>query len=237
VKSENIINRQRETTSHIKQIKRSNFLIILEEEAMVLSRRFAQVSSDEEDDVPITRSKGRNSASPEESLGKRRKRKTVKLYEDFEEKEADRKKKRKGNKEDEDMAEGDDDQAEEETNPEAEEEEDEEEEEKPDDACPVGDSVNVTGKGKGKRTHFNQFAYDGNTYDLVSFVLSLGFLILVEFDEFWVLIAVIMLRLQGFLVVDLELRFGLRFFFTIESALLAAITLLWILKSRVLRIF
>lgn len=136
---------------------------------MVLSRRFAQVSSDEEDDVPITRSKGRNSASPEETLGKRRKRKTVKLYEDFEEKEAERKRKRKGKKEeddDEDMAE--DEEEEEETPAEAEEEE--EEEEKPDDACPLGESVTITGKGKGKRTHFKQFAYDGNTYDLVGFV-------------------------------------------------------------------
>ncbi|CAH8272984.1 unnamed protein product [Arabidopsis lyrata] len=138
---------------------------------MVLSRRFAQVSSDEEDDVPITRSKGRNSASPEETLGKRRKRKTVKLYEDFEEKEAERKRKRKGKKEeddDEDMAE-EEEEEEEGTPPEGEEEE--EEEEKPDDACPLGESVTVTGKGKGKRTHFKQFAYDGNTYDLEDPVL------------------------------------------------------------------
>ncbi|WZZ41280.1 hypothetical protein YC2023_037539 [Brassica napus] len=52
---------------------------------MVVSRRFAQVSSDEEDDVPARRAKVRNSRSPEEATeGKRRKRKTVKLYEDFE---------------------------------------------------------------------------------------------------------------------------------------------------------
>lgn len=133
---------------------------------MVLSRRFAQVSSDEDDDVPITRSKGRNSASPEETLGKRRKRKTVKLYEDVEEKESERKRKRKGKKEDDE-----DEDMEEETPPEAkEEEEEEEEEEKPDDASPVGDSVKVTGKGKGKRTHFLQFEYDGNKYEVVSFV-------------------------------------------------------------------
>ncbi|KAL0730739.1 hypothetical protein Bca4012_026833 [Brassica carinata] len=106
---------------------------------MVLSRRFAQVSSDEEDDVPATRSKGRDSMSPEE--GKRRKRKTVKLYEDFE-----------------------DDVDEKET-------EEEEEEEKPDDASPVGESVKVTGKGKGRRTHFLQFEYDGNKYSLEDPVL------------------------------------------------------------------
>ncbi|KAJ4885528.1 bromo-adjacent homology (BAH) domain-containing protein [Raphanus sativus] len=111
---------------------------------MVLSRRFAQVSSDEEDDVPAsTRSKGRrNSRSPEE--GKRRKRKTVKLYEDFED-DVDEK--------------------------ETEVEEEEEEEEKPDDASPVGESVKVTGKGKGRRTHFLQFDYDGNTYNLEDPVL------------------------------------------------------------------
>ena len=106
---------------------------------MVVSRRFAQVSSDEEDDVPARRAKVRNSRSPEEATeGKRRKRKTVKLYEDFED------------------------------DKETEEEEEEEEEEKPDDASPVGESVKITGKGKGRRTHFLQFDYDGNTYNLVS---------------------------------------------------------------------
>ncbi|RID75655.1 hypothetical protein BRARA_B02689 [Brassica rapa] len=107
---------------------------------MVLSRRFAQVSSDEEEEeVAATRSKGGKPRSPEE--GKRRKRKTVKLYEDFEDdKETD-------------------------------EEEEEEEEEKPDDASPVGESVKITGKGKGRRTHFLQFDYDGNTYNLEDPVL------------------------------------------------------------------
>ncbi|CAN6846385.1 unnamed protein product [Brassica oleracea] len=99
---------------------------------MVLSRRFAQVSSDEEEDVRATRSKGGKSRSPEE--GKRR---TVKLYEDFED----------------------------------EKETEEEEEEKPDDASPVGESVKVTGKGKGRRTHFLQFEYDGNKYNLEDPVL------------------------------------------------------------------
>ncbi|KAL1214815.1 ASI1-immunoprecipitated protein 3 [Cardamine amara subsp. amara] len=143
---------------------------------MVVARRFAQVSSDEEDDVPVTRSKARNSASPEESVGKRRKRKTVKLYEDVEEKESERKRKRKVKKDmDEDMEEPEEEpeeeeEEEEEVAPEADGEE-EEEEEKPDDACPVGPSVNVTGKGKGKRTHFLQFEYDGNKYDLEDPVL------------------------------------------------------------------
>ncbi|WZY77659.1 hypothetical protein YC2023_024043 [Brassica napus] len=107
---------------------------------MVLSRRFAQVSSDEEEEeVAATRSKGGKPRSPEE--GKRRKRKTVKLYEDFED------------------------------DKETEEEEEEEEEEKPDDASPVGESVKVTGKGKGRRTHFLQFDYDGNKYNLEDPVL------------------------------------------------------------------
>ncbi|CAN6808844.1 unnamed protein product [Brassica oleracea] len=107
---------------------------------MVVSRRFAQVSSDEEDDVPARRAKVRNSRSPEEATeGKRRKRKTVKLYEDFED--------------------------------DVEEEEEEEEEERPEDANPVGESVKVTGKGKGRRTHFEQFEYDGNRYKLEDPVL------------------------------------------------------------------
>ncbi|CAH2071237.1 unnamed protein product [Thlaspi arvense] len=128
---------------------------------MVVSRRFAQVSSDDEDDVPLTRFKGGNSRSPEVSMeGKRRKRKPVKLYEDddeddAEEKEAERKRKRRGRKEEDE---------EEEMPPER-------EEEKPDDAMPIGEAVKVTGKGKGRRTHFTQFEYDNNIYELEDPVL------------------------------------------------------------------
>ncbi|CAN8246449.1 unnamed protein product [Cochlearia groenlandica] len=136
---------------------------------MVVSRRFAQVSSDEEDDVPATRSsKGRSSRSHEEAEGKRRKRKKVKLYEDVDDdveeaKETERKRKRMRKKyEDEDS---------EEETPQKEKEEEEEEEDKPDDANPIGESVKVTGKGKGRRTHFVKFEYDGNKYELEDPVL------------------------------------------------------------------
>ncbi|KFK31915.1 hypothetical protein AALP_AA6G175400 [Arabis alpina] len=144
---------------------------------VVVSRRFAQVSSDDEDDLPIRRSKGRNSTSPEEMEGKRRKRKKVKLYEDDDDDvEEERKRNRRGRKEeeeeeeeeDEEMVPEDDDEVEEE---EDEEEKEDEEEEKPDDASPVGELVKVTGKGKGKRTHFTQFEYDGNKYELEDPVL------------------------------------------------------------------
>ena len=37
------------------------------------------------------------------------------------------------------------------------------------DAKPIGDVVRVSGKGKGRRSHYEAFEYDGNRYDLVSF--------------------------------------------------------------------
>ena len=114
---------------------------------MVSCGRFVQVSSsdDEEDSLAKTRSQGQNSRRPEETMeGKMRKRKKVSLNEesDGEEEETERKKKK-------------DD---EETPP---------KELDPDDAKPVGEPVKVTGRG----THYGQFEYGGNRYELVSYIM------------------------------------------------------------------
>ncbi|KAG5383994.1 hypothetical protein IGI04_035464 [Brassica rapa subsp. trilocularis] len=114
---------------------------------MVSCRRFAQVysSDDEEDSLAKTRSQRQNSRRPEETMeGKMRKRKKVSLNEesDGEEEETERKRKK-------------DD---EETPP---------KELKPDDAKPVGEPVKVTGRG----THYGQFEYGGNRYELEDSVL------------------------------------------------------------------
>nr|VDD31017.1 unnamed protein product [Brassica oleracea] len=114
---------------------------------MVSCGRFVQVSSsdDEEDSLAKTRSQGQNSRRPEETMeGKMRKRKKVSLNEesDGEEEETERKRKK-------------DD---EETPP---------KELEPDDAKPVGEPVKVTGRG----THYGQFEYGGNRYELEDSVL------------------------------------------------------------------
>ncbi|KAM3321761.1 hypothetical protein P3S67_002912 [Capsicum chacoense] len=54
-----------------------------------------------------------------------------------------------------------------------EDEEEEREKEKPDDAEPIGEVVQVTGKGKGKGNHYESFEHDGNDYELEDPVLLL----------------------------------------------------------------
>ncbi|XP_022737040.1 uncharacterized protein LOC111289940 isoform X2 [Durio zibethinus] len=118
------------------------------------NRRFAQVStSDDEDEVPIPPRRLRSEDKRQES-----KRKKMKLQEaddeEDEEREMKRKRKRK-KKRDED------------------EEEDEEEEEGgvQEDAKPIGEVVRVSGKGRGRRSHYEAFEFDGNRYDLEDPVL------------------------------------------------------------------
>ncbi|CAG7862618.1 unnamed protein product [Brassica rapa] len=114
---------------------------------MVWSRRSAQVSSgdDEEKIVRETRSQGQNSRRLEETMeGKRRNRKMVRLYEESDGDEEEKEKK------DEDEKEGG---------------------EKLHGAKPVGEPVKVSGKGKGRRTHYRQFEHGGNRYQLEDSVL------------------------------------------------------------------
>ncbi|KAB5573569.1 hypothetical protein DKX38_000763 [Salix brachista] len=131
------------------------------------NRRFAQVStSDEEDEAPP---KARSSSTTTRPANvSERKRKKMKLQEEEEEEEEEevvttrrgrgrpRKKAREVKLEDE---------AEEEL------EEDPEEEVPQEDAKAFGDSTRVSGKGRGRRTHYDAFEFDGNRYELEDPVL------------------------------------------------------------------
>ncbi|XP_022720317.1 uncharacterized protein LOC111278105 [Durio zibethinus] len=115
------------------------------------NRRFAQVStSDDEDEVPIPTRRSR----PEDTR-QERKRKKMKLQEEEEDGERELKKKKMKKKRDEDD----------------EEEEEEEEEGVQEDAKPIGEVVRVSGKGRGRRSHYEAFEFDGNRYDLEDPVL------------------------------------------------------------------
>ncbi|KAL2490008.1 bromo-adjacent-like proteiny (BAH) domain-containing protein [Forsythia ovata] len=113
------------------------------------NRRFAQVAtSEDEDDVPPA---SRRSVGDENQ----RRRKKVHLDDDeeFEVEEENSKETKK---------------KEEILEPEAKIENEEEEEVE---AQPIGDVVRVSGKGKGKKNHYQSFEYDGITYDLEDPVL------------------------------------------------------------------
>uniref|UniRef100_A0A2N9FSL2 Uncharacterized protein n=1 Tax=Fagus sylvatica TaxID=28930 RepID=A0A2N9FSL2_FAGSY len=51
-------------------------------------------------------------------------------------------------------------------------EEDEDEEPPQEDAKTIGDSIRLSGKGRGRRSHYEAFEFDGNRYDLVSHLLG-----------------------------------------------------------------
>ncbi|KAK7358619.1 hypothetical protein VNO77_00555 [Canavalia gladiata] len=118
------------------------------------NRRFTQVAtSDEEDEAP-PRPK-QHSPAEESRSRSQRKRKRMKLLEEEEEEEdaeeeekEDKKKKRKPK-----------------------DKQDEEEEPQLEDAKPIGESVRVSGKGRGRRKHFESFEFDGNQYTLEDPVL------------------------------------------------------------------
>lgn len=126
----------------------------------MVNRRFTQVAtSDDEDDSPPRPSKqqsGTTTSTLEDNRSKAlRKRKRMKLQEEEdeeeEEKEKEKKKKKRKPKEK---------QEDEETS-------DEEDEPPQEDAKPIGEPVRVSGKGRGRRKHFESFEYDGNEYTLV----------------------------------------------------------------------
>ncbi|KAG8662093.1 hypothetical protein MANES_01G061900v8 [Manihot esculenta] len=116
------------------------------------NRRFAQVStSDEEDDAPPPPPKTRSSTKLEENESNRKK---IKLSDENEEKISGGKVKRKARVE------------------KTVEDPDQEEEEVPqEDAKPVGEPVKLSGKGRGRRSHYEAFDFDGNRYDLEDPVL------------------------------------------------------------------
>ncbi|CAN0841312.1 Chromatin remodeling protein EBS [Linum grandiflorum] len=121
------------------------------------NRRFAQIDSDDDDDLPL---RTRSSAKSEGS-GRRLKRVRLANEEEEEENGGRRGKKRKGEEEE----------VEDDVEEEPAEEEEEEEEEVQEDAKPVGEPVKVSGKGKGRRTHYDAFEFDGIQYELEDPVL------------------------------------------------------------------
>ena len=62
------------------------------------------------------------------------------------------------------------------------------------DAKPIGDAVRVSGKGRGRRSHYEAFEFDGNRYDLVSFLYSCLWRVF-----YLVGFRVLMVRVWGFL--------------------------------------
>ncbi|XP_022996068.1 uncharacterized protein LOC111491384 [Cucurbita maxima] len=128
------------------------------------NRRFAQVStSDEEDEVPATKQQFSNS---DDNMPIRRKRKKMKFIEEEEEEQEEegeernrrsRRSRNKGEKEVEAYKQQADDEN--------------EDDQSQEDAKPVGDAVRVSGKGRGRKSHYNAFEYDGNRYDLEDPVL------------------------------------------------------------------
>ncbi|KAG5563243.1 hypothetical protein RHGRI_005856 [Rhododendron griersonianum] len=127
------------------------------------NRRFAQVAtSDDEDDLPPRAPRSVSPTTDEEKPNDRkRKKKKLKLNnkdddDDEEEKDRERKKQKKKAIEEE-----------QEEKPAS----DNEEEEVQEDAKPIGDVIRVSGKGKGRRNHYDAFEYDGLRYDLEDPVL------------------------------------------------------------------
>ncbi|KAL3001674.1 hypothetical protein AAZX31_08G014300 [Glycine max] len=121
------------------------------------NRRFTQVATSEDEDEappPPPPPKQQSSVSaPEENRSKQqqRKRKRMKLQEEEEEeeeKEEEKKKKKRKIK----------DKQEERSN--------EEEEPPQEDAKPIGEPVRLSGKGRGRKKHYESFEYDGNQYML-----------------------------------------------------------------------
>ncbi|XP_015085247.1 uncharacterized protein LOC107028621 isoform X1 [Solanum pennellii] len=139
------------------------------------------VSDDEDDHVQLS-----SRPTRDEGKANQRKRKKVRLDEEEEEEKANtedesrdkRRTKRKvpENEEEEEEERGRGKRIKKLKKVEEEEEEpepvkEEEEEEQQEDAKPIGEVIRVTGKGKGRKTHYESFEYDGNRYELEDPVL------------------------------------------------------------------
>lgn len=118
------------------------------------NRRFAQIStSDEEEEAPRRPSEERLESSP-----RRKRLKRIKLPEDEDEpkKEPPQQTKNKNSKSNKKEKEKEPSQS------------SSEEEPPQEDAKAIGDSIRLSGKGRGRRSHYEAFEFDGNRYDLVS---------------------------------------------------------------------
>ncbi|KAL1364419.1 hypothetical protein HN51_012612 [Arachis hypogaea] len=134
------------------------------------NRRFTQVamSDDEDEEPPRPKQQPASSCSPPSKQQQQKKRKRMKLQEEEdedeekeeqlqqeeeeeeEEEEERKRKKRKGKEKDKHV---------------------EEEEPPQEDAKPIGDPIRVSGKGRGRKKHFESFEFDGNQYTLEDPVL------------------------------------------------------------------
>ncbi|XP_058778285.1 uncharacterized protein LOC131652451 [Vicia villosa] len=110
----------------------------------MVNRRFTQVatSDDDEDETP----------PPPQQHSKLRKRKRMKLIDEEEEEENDNSDNNNDNEEEK-------------------EEEKKDPPQTPDDAKPIGDPLRVSGKGRGRKRHYESFEFDGNQYYLEDPVL------------------------------------------------------------------
>ena len=125
--------------------------ITKEKESAMGNRRFAQIStSDEDEEAPRRPS--------EESPPRRKRLKRIKLPEDEAEpkQEPPQQIKNKNNKSNKKEKEKEPSQS------------SSEEEPPQEDAKAIGDSIRLSGKGRGRRSHYEAFEFDGNRYDLVS---------------------------------------------------------------------
>ncbi|KAJ4712068.1 bromo-adjacent-likey (BAH) domain-containing protein [Melia azedarach] len=131
------------------------------------NRRFTQVStSDEDDDLPPPSSRTRKSEENQQQ-SRQSKRKRIKLQEEEDEEQEEekrkasrRERKRKGKEKEEEKPRDDNV-----------EEEEQEEDQPQEDAKPVGEPVRLSGKGRGRRSHYEAFEFDGNRYELEDPVL------------------------------------------------------------------
>ncbi|KAI4326956.1 hypothetical protein L6164_019466 [Bauhinia variegata] len=120
------------------------------------NRRFKQVpTSDDEEEGPPRPQQQQQSSASEDKRSKLRTRKRIKLPAEEDEDVEENKKKKKQKDEQKEGQQADD----------------EVEEPLQEDAKPIGDPIRVSGKGRGRRKHYESFEFDGNQYVLEDPVL------------------------------------------------------------------
>lgn len=115
------------------------------------NRRFAQISTSDEDEEEEALPR-QHSSNKVEGQPRLRRLKRMNLAEkEVEPRQKRKEKKKKSEKKDREVPQSGD------------------EEEQQEEAKPIGEPVRISGKGKGRRTHYEAFEFDGNRYDLVRF--------------------------------------------------------------------
>ncbi|KAG6636796.1 uncharacterized protein LOC122280980 [Carya illinoinensis] len=117
------------------------------------NRRFAQISTSDEDEEEEALPR-QHSSNKVEGQPRLRRLKRMNLAEkEVEPRQKRKEKKKKSEKKDREVPQSGD------------------EEEQQEEAKPIGEPVRISGKGKGRRTHYEAFEFDGNRYDLEDPVL------------------------------------------------------------------